>query len=168
MRLDPAPRDAAPEQFAAVEKKFGSVPNIFGVMGHHPGVLRAILQLNAAVGEELPARYRELAYLRSSAINTCDYCLGHHRRGGAGAGLTEAQIAAAEGEGDADAAGLDDKDRAVLAFAEQLTRDSTLDDATSAAVAEFLNPAQRVALAGTVGLANFTNRFNHAFDIETD
>ena len=60
----------------------------------------------------------------------------------------------------------DAQGKAVLRFAEQLTRDATVDANTVNELKGFLNDAQLVVLAAAVGQANFTNRFNEAFAVE--
>jgi alkylhydroperoxidase family enzyme len=59
----------------------------------------------------------------------------------------------------------DDQEKAVLAFAEELTRTADVEPATVNRLKAFLSDQQLVTLAATVALANFTNRFNHDLDI---
>jgi alkylhydroperoxidase family enzyme len=42
-------------------------------MGHAPDVLKPTLDLNAAIHHDLPANLRELAYLKASQVNACNY-----------------------------------------------------------------------------------------------
>ena len=60
----------------------------------------------------------------------------------------------------------DAQEKAVLRFAEQLTRNARVDADTVNELKGFLNDTQLVILAGAVGQANFTNRFNEAFAVE--
>ena len=46
---------------------------IVRTMGHAPDVLEATLALNKAIQHELPGKLRELAYLKTSQLNGCDY-----------------------------------------------------------------------------------------------
>ena len=77
--VNPVPREKAPDDVKAVydnlSKLFGLVPNIFGVMAHRPGVLKSFLPLYGAVMNEgaLEAKYKELAYLKTSLVNGCEY-----------------------------------------------------------------------------------------------
>jgi alkylhydroperoxidase family enzyme len=57
-------------------------------------------------------------------------------------------------------------EKQVLRFAEQWTRQGKVDGAVVAALSQSLSPAQLIVLAATVGLANWTNRFNETFDIQ--
>jgi alkylhydroperoxidase family enzyme len=65
--------DAAKNLFAAIQAKFGMVPNIFRTMGHAPAVLQATLSLDAAIQHDLYPKLRELAYLKTSQLNGCNY-----------------------------------------------------------------------------------------------
>ncbi len=60
----------------------------------------------------------------------------------------------------------DAQEKAVLRFAEQSTRNVRVDADTVDELKGFLNDAQLVVLAAAVGQANFTNRFNEAFEVE--
>lgn len=61
--------------YAKLTEKFGKVPGIFGIMAHRPGALTGMLSINTAVMEEgtIEPRYRELAYLKTSLVNGCEY-----------------------------------------------------------------------------------------------
>ncbi len=56
--------------------------------------------------------------------------------------------------------------RLVIRFAEQVTRTTRAEPEVVEALCRELTPAQMVVLAVTVGLANLTNRFNHALDVQ--
>lgn len=57
-------------------------------------------------------------------------------------------------------------EKTVLRFAEEWTRKGKADAGTVQQLAKTLSPAQLVVLAATVGLANWTNRFNETFGVE--
>lgn len=59
-----------------------------------------------------------------------------------------------------------DVEKQVLHFAEQWTRKSKADPDVVAALSRSLSPTQLIVLAATVGLANWTNRFNETFDVQ--
>jgi len=77
--VNPLAKDqAAPEMhpvYEAMSKKFGKMPNIFGMMAHRPDVLAKFLPFYSAVmeGGTIEPRYKELAYLKTSLINGCEY-----------------------------------------------------------------------------------------------
>ncbi len=74
--------------FEGIEQKGRQVPNVLRAMAHSPGLLQGFLAINAALGRtELDGKLRELAYIKTSELNGCDYCLHHHLDAGQKAGL---------------------------------------------------------------------------------
>ena len=59
-----------------------------------------------------------------------------------------------------------DLEKAVLRFAEQWTRQGKAASDVLEQLNRSLSPAQLVTLAATVGLANWTNRFNETFAVQ--
>ena len=59
-----------------------------------------------------------------------------------------------------------DLERAVLRFTEQWTRQGRVAGDVLEQLKQSLSPAQLVTLAATVGLANWTNRFNESFGVQ--
>lgn len=147
----------------AIEEKFGQSLNIFSTLAYQPDVLGGTTQINEGIRNDLPETLRELAYFKASQVNGCEYCSHHHKQAAKKAGVSDDKIAAID---DAANDAFGDEEKAVLAYAEQLTKTATVDSATVAQVKEFLNDTQLVTLAATVALANFTNRINHGLDIE--
>ena len=90
---------AAPELQETFEKlaaRGGKVPNIFGTMAHRPAVLNTFLPLYKAIISDgtVEAKYKELAYLRASMVNGCEYCTRAHVASSKKPGVTAEQIAA--------------------------------------------------------------------------
>ena len=148
----------------AIDKKFGQSLNIFSTMAHQPDVLGGVTQVNDGLEHDLPGRFRELAYYLASQINGCGYCSHYHRGGAKKEGVTDAQLEAVERYAESDL--FDDQDKAVLRYAEELTKTSDVTPETAAGVKAFLSDTQLVTLAAAVALANFTNRFNHGLAVE--
>lgn len=65
--------EAAKPVFQAVQAKLGKVLNIFRTLGHAPKVLESTLALDAAIKTDLDPKLRELAYLKTSQLNGCNY-----------------------------------------------------------------------------------------------
>src|SRR5262249_50572526 len=149
-------------QFQAINAAFKMVPNIFRIMGHAPAVLQHTLGLNDAIGHELPAPLRELAYLTASRANKCGYCEHYHTALGRQAGLNAGQIKNAGLSPE----GFSDVERLVIRFADEWTRQGKASAAVVAELNKHLSPAQMVTLAAVCGLANWTNRFNETFDVQ--
>lgn len=158
----PAPVDNLMKR---IETTFGFVPNLYGVLSYHPSGLAAMLQLEQATQLELPAKLRELAFLKASAINGCVYCLHYHRRLAIQQSVSEAQISAIC-SGEEREVEFTDLERLVLVFAAQLTRSAEVDDVIVDELRTQLTVEQFVELVLTVGLANLTDRINHACRVE--
>lgn len=65
--------EAAKGIFQNLQTKMGKVLNIFRTMGHAPEILQSALGLNQAIQKELDPKLRELAYLKTTQINQCNY-----------------------------------------------------------------------------------------------
>ena len=65
--------EAAKPIFQALHSKLRTVPNIFRTMGYAPEVLQATLALDEAIHRDLDPKLRELAYLKTSELNRCNY-----------------------------------------------------------------------------------------------
>lgn len=77
--ITPLPKEKASAEthgiYDALSKKFGKVPNIFGLMAHRADVLAKFLPFYSAVmeGGTVEPRYKELAYLKTALTNGCEY-----------------------------------------------------------------------------------------------
>jgi alkylhydroperoxidase/carboxymuconolactone decarboxylase family protein YurZ len=75
----PLPEEKAPAElkpiYETMKKKFGRMPNFFGMLANKPEVLKNFLPFYSAITGPgaLDQRYKELAYLKSSLINGCEY-----------------------------------------------------------------------------------------------
>lgn len=150
--------------FDKIQTNFKMVLNIFRTMGHAPNVLQATLAFDQAIQGELDPKLRELAYLKASQLNHCKYCLHYHTGLGRKAGLTEVQLQTLDDYEQSNA--FTDLEKLVLRFAEQWTQQGKAQTEVVSALAKTLSPAQLVTLAATVGLANWTNRFNETFGVQ--
>jgi AhpD family alkylhydroperoxidase len=112
----------------------------------------------------LDPKLRELAYIRTSEINSCNYCLDHHKRGGRKAGLDERHVN--ETESYSDNAIYDDIQRDALQYADEVTRNVVVSDDLVERLKGKLSDRELVELAATVALANFTNRISETLRLE--
>jgi uncharacterized peroxidase-related enzyme len=159
----------APEKikpvFEGMEKKIGVVPNVFRAMAHSPEMLEAFLALNGTLPKtKLDGKLRELAYIKTSELNGCDYCLHHHRGLGKKAGLNDRQVAETAQYETSEA--YDELQREVMRFAEEVTRHVNVTDAVYNRLKQKLGDRELVELAMTVGIANFTNRVTETLRLE--
>lgn len=163
LSIEDAPAAAQPI-LKAIEKKFGKSMNIFCTAAYQPDVLGGLTQINDGIRNDLPEKLRELAYFKASQVNHCDYCSHYHKQAAKKAGVSDAQLQATVDFQSSDA--FDAQEKAVLTYAEQLTKTAKVDAAVVEQLKQFLDEKQLVSLAATVALANFTNRFNHGLDIQ--
>ena len=151
--------------FEGMEKKIGAVPNVFRAMAHNPEMLEAFLALNATLSRtQLDGKLRELAYIKTSELNGCDYCLHYHRTYGKKAGLSDRQIQETARSDSSDA--YDDLQRDVMRYAEEVTRHINPSDALLDRLRQKLSDREIVELAMTVGIANLTNRVTETLKLE--
>jgi uncharacterized peroxidase-related enzyme len=166
--LSPLSSDqASPESralFAAIESAFKMVPNIFRIMGHSPKVLEHTLGMNQAIERDLDPKLRELAYMTASRINHCGYCEHYHSMFARKAGVNDAQLKQLGFSIDEGA--FSEVERLVIRFADEWTRQGKASAEVVTGLKKHLSPSQIVVLAATVGLANWTNRFNETFDVQ--
>ncbi len=79
MRIAPLEKDEADEGvrqvYQAIESKVGRVGNFYKMLAHKPEVLRTFRQFYDAIWAPgaLSPRLKELAYLRTSIRNGCEY-----------------------------------------------------------------------------------------------
>lgn len=156
MRLSPLPADQWDE--AARHAVAGMLPeerrngrdagNLLSTLVRHPDLTRAFLRFGAYLltSSTLPPRVRELVILRVAHRRGCAYEWEHHVDIGKRAGLSDADIAAAQSGDAADAF-----DRAVLRAVDELDEKSNLSDHTWAAVGERLDERQQMDLVFTIG-----------------
>lgn len=75
----PLSRDEAPgelqEIYSGMEKALGRMPNTLAVMARFPAALRRFVPFYNTVMREgkVEPKYKELAYLKTSLINSCHY-----------------------------------------------------------------------------------------------
>jgi len=163
---------ASPELQVTFEKlaaRAGKVPNIFAAMAHRPAVLNTFLPLYKAVMSEgtLDARYKELAYLRASMVNGCEYCSRAHIASSKGAGVTAEQIAALPFY--ARSPLFDEKEKATILYADRVTRGASgIRSSALEELRKYFDVGQIVELTLVICTANFTNRFNDALEMIPD
>jgi uncharacterized peroxidase-related enzyme len=158
--------NAAPEVQPILDKlthAFGKVPAFFGTMARVPAALVNFLPFYSTVIEHgtVERKYKELAYLKASLINGCEYCFRAHSASGQKNGVTEEQIKALAFFHRSPA--FDAKEKAVILYAERVTRGaSAIRPAALNELKQYFSDDQIVELTLAVSVANFTNRFNDA------
>jgi uncharacterized peroxidase-related enzyme len=153
------------ETFEKLAARTGKVANMFAAMAHRPEALNAFLPLYKAVINQgtIEAKYKELAYLRASMVNACEYCTRAHTASSKRAGVTAEQIAALPFYKRSPL--FDEKEKATILYADRVTRAATtIRAAELEELHKFYDEGQLVELTLAICMANFTNRFNDALE----
>ena len=147
----------------------GRLINIYRLMLHSPALAGTWFDLNQAVryGTEIDGQCRELAVIRVAILNNLEYVVRAH--GPAYAlkeGLTPAQV---EALADWSSSNLfTDKQRALLAYADAITRDIDVPDAIFADVQKHFSDRQTVELTMLIGAYNMLTRFLKALKVDPE
>jgi uncharacterized peroxidase-related enzyme len=165
--ISPLAKESAASEVQPILEKltqnFGKVPAFFGTMARVPEAFAAFMPFYAAVIEHgtVEKKYKELAYLKASLTNGCEYCFRAHSASGKKNGVTDEQIKALAFFHRSPA--FDAKEKAVILFAERVTRGaSAIRAAALQELKQYFNDDQIVELTLATSMANFTNRFNDA------
>ena len=162
-----------PELTAAVAKikgaRGGRLINIYRLMLHSPKLADAWFELNQAVryGTEIDGQSRELAVIRVAILNKVEYVVQAH--GPAYAlkeGLTPAQVNAVA---DWQSSNLfSEKQRALLAYTDAITRDIDVPDAVFAEIQKHHSERQVVELTMLISAYNMLTRFLQALKVDPE
>jgi alkylhydroperoxidase family enzyme len=164
-------RDAEVAKLAGqiVRERGGKMLNLYRMLLTSPPLARGWLGLFTAIRQqlELPARDRELAILRVAVLNGADYEFVVHipyaKKEG---GLTDAQIDAVKSDPASPA--FTARDRAVLAYADAMTRAIRVHDDVFAEVRSHFPEREIVELTATIAGYNLVSRFLEALQIDHD
>src|ERR1700751_6065271 len=139
--------------------------NLMSTLARHPKLADAYLQFGSylLLRSTLPARIPELATLRVAHRRACAYEWTSHVKLATQAGLSEADIAAAQ-SGETD----DDFDRAVFNAVDELDEKSSVSDQPWATLCQRLDERQRMDLIFTIGGSTPLAMGLNAFGVEPD
>jgi 4-carboxymuconolactone decarboxylase len=147
----------------------GRLINIYRLMLHSPTLASAWFDLNQAVryGTEIDGQCRELSVIRVAILNNVEYVIRAH--GPAYAlkeGLTPEQVAALS---DWQPSNLfDEKQRALLAYTDAVTRDIDVPHAVFVDVRKYFSERQTVELTLLIGAYNMLTRFLKALKVDPE
>jgi AhpD family alkylhydroperoxidase len=126
-----------------------------------PEPYRALAGVERALGQSaLEPGLRELVKLRASQLNGCAYCLRTHMQAARGQGVAEVKLDVLGAWREADV--FDDRERAALRLADEVTRmhDSGEADAAIEAACELFDEAEVASLIFTIAIMNAWNRLH--------
>jgi alkylhydroperoxidase family enzyme len=144
----------------------GKLLNLYRMLLHSPPVARGWLNLFTAIRQQmvLPGRYRELAILRVAVLNGADYEFAQHVPFALKEGCVAEQVDAVRVGSSSPA--FDARDRAVLSYAEAMTRDLRVADPVFQQVRELFLEREVVELTATIAAYNLVSRFLVAMAID--
>lgn len=150
--MSPRIPPVAPEAFSAEQRALvgdWSAMNFARVVVAHPGLYRPLMPLIAKLiaGSDLPPRDREVLVLRTLALCGETYETAHHELIARGAGMSDAEIAAAQRGGEE----LAPFERLLAGAAEELVRGHTVSDAAWRGLAERYSETQLMEVVALVG-----------------
>ncbi len=142
--------------------------NIFGVLAHHPKLLKRFNLMGGFLLNKglIPAREREIVILRVGWNAQAEYEFGQHTVIGTQAGLTDAEISALTR--DPDAGGWSDDDRALIALADDLAADDRVSDDTWTALARRWGDAELIELLIVAGYYRLVSGFLNSTGVVLD
>jgi uncharacterized peroxidase-related enzyme len=149
----------------------GKVPNLFMALGYNAGIMSPAIDAALFIGAEsrIPPREKQLAYLATSRLNGCEYCLERHALAAMKAGMTQAQVEALHREGElSEQPEFDNREKLIIRFSEEMTRISTVTPTMFENLREFFDDEEIVELTFVVASANMFNRLASALGIELE
>jgi alkylhydroperoxidase family enzyme len=147
----------------------GRLINIYRLMLHSPALANAWFDLNQAVryGTEIDGQCRELAVIRVAILNNVEYVVNAHGPTYAlKEGLTPAQVEALADWGASNL--FNDKQRALLAYADAITLEIDVPDAVFAEVRKQFSVRQTVELTMLISAYNMLTRFLKALKVDPE
>ena len=167
-RIDPVsePTEEIREILATALTHDGKPLNIFGVLSHHPKLMKRFNLLGGFLLNkgEVPAREREIVILRIGWNAQAEYEFGQHTVIGKECGLTDEEIAAIAGGSHE----WSEADALLLALADELSDDDCVSDATYAGLAAIWSEAQLIELVVTAGFYRLVSGFLNTFGVQLD
>ena len=164
------PRTDIPADMAELVAVRGSGPplNILATLAHAPNVLKRFSQMGGSLlfRGSVPDREREIVILRVGHNCASVYEFGQHTVIGKAAGLTDSEIKALTE--DVNDGSWSDRDRALIALADDLCTDDCVGDHTWAALANSWDDRQLVELIVCAGFYRMVSGFLNSGGVQLD
>jgi uncharacterized peroxidase-related enzyme len=156
-------------------KMLGRSANLLRILCKHtPYLARWFVGFVAAVrqptlGAVSDVRLRNLATVKTSMVNACQYCTTHTSIYGQALGLTDAQLEAVQGDAWKTSGLFDEREKATIAWAEAVTRNTAKSDkALWETMKRLFSDAEIVELTLASAMFNMINRLNDTFWTELE
>lgn len=145
----------------------GSVLHLYQMLLQSPPIARGWLNHLTGIRHHnsLPGDLREMVIMRIAIVNGAPYEADQHAPIALKEGMSQAALDALA---DWEPSGLfSDRERAVLAYTDAMTRQVQVPDAVFDAVKPFFEPRQLVELTATIATYNMVSRFLEALQIHS-
>ncbi len=165
---DPSQYEGQPLAERIRAERGGQLLNLYRMLLHSPAVTEGWLAFLTAIRHktELRARYRELAILRIAVLNGAEYEFDAHVPFALKEGVSREAIDALRA--DRATNDLDEVDRAVVAYADTMTREIHVSDEVFARIHEHFVEREVVELTATIAAYNCVSRFLEALRIDPE
>jgi alkylhydroperoxidase family enzyme len=153
----------------------GRASNLVRIMANHSpylaswfgGFVAAVRQPN--LGAVSDVRHRNLATIKTSMTNECAYCTAHTSIFGQTMGLSEDELAAMQSDAYRDSPAFSDRDKAAIAWAEAVTRNTApREKALWEEMKRLFSDAEIVEITLASAMFNMINRLNDTFWTELE
>jgi|SRR2546427_4201938 len=165
----------AKEIFAASNLFLGRTSNLVRILAaHSPFLARWFLGLVAAVrqpdlGASCDVRLRNLATIKTSMTNDCNYCATHTSIYGQALGLKSADLEALKGDAYRTSPLFTDREKAAIAWSEAMTRNTARGDkAVWGDMRRHFSDSEIVEISLACAMFNMINRLNDSFWTELE
>ncbi len=160
---DPA---LAPTAERIKAERGGRMLNLYHMLLHSPPLADGWRAFLTAIRQQcrLPGRYRELAILRVAVLNRAAYEFDAHVPFALKEGFSRPELDTLKQ--DREPAGLTGPDRAVLAYADAMTRNVEVPEAVFSEVRRHFAEREMVELTATIAAYNLVSRFLVALKVD--
>lgn len=159
--------DKQPDLVAQIRReRSGRLPDLYRLLITNPAIAAGWLQLGTAVRyrSKLDGSSRELAACLVARLTRAENEYRSHERHARAEGLSAEQLEALPDWRASDL--FDPRQQAVLAYAEQMTQNIEVDDATFSAIRAHFDDQEIIELTATVGFYNLVARFLVALQVD--
>ena len=144
----------------------GSASALTRSFANAPDMMETLMPFLGQIMDEsaIDLATKELVIMRVSQLNGCRYCLAAHRSVALDAGVPPEQLAAVCETAELDS--LPPRERAIVAWVDQVTRDAGgVSDELVAATLDHVRDDQLIELTVLAGTVTMLNRYCTAFEI---
>ena len=154
--------------FDRLAEESGRPLDMYRILAHCPDILHQFMRLGSSLRykTKIDPKLRELAILTVSAATGATYEYMHHLRRARKVGVHENQLASL-GVPEGNPA-FNDRERAVMRYAKEMTRDVRASDEAFAGVHAFMDDVQLLELTMTIAFYNMSVRFLRTMDIPVE